>query len=275
MIYDIPKRTSNLYPFIIDFIDNHTMEKNSNSYISNINKTDKITGSEMVNLCLEINRILGVNKTSLGDGTSVICDKNKESMDLSFIKLIERGTTFYMNLGFDFETENSSNVMFYYRYTNKKDFVKELNRVLDAIRKIKTEELIREYKNTLKLTTKIIEENYKKPLEIIKEDNGHNIHDNIHYVENPKDKISDIITECKEVLDILNKHKNETYFYKVLVKTFKESCDDYIILLKHIVDNTRYQIIYGNKKITKDYSKNFRLLYSYRARFWYTYDFTK
>jgi len=273
MIYNIPKRTSNLYPFIIDFIDRYTMEKNNNSYISNINKTKNISGSEMVKLCLEINKILGVNKTSLGDGTSVICDKNKENMDLSFIKLIEKGMTFYMKFGFDFEFENKSDVFLYYRYTDKKEFIKELNRVLDNIRKIKTKDLIKEYNETLNLITKIIQENYKNTFEIIKEDSYHNIRNNIYYVENPKDKINEIITECKEVLDILHKYKNEKYFYKIMVKIFNDECDKYLILLKYIVDNLRYQIIYGNKKITRDYLKNFRLLYICRGAFWFTYNF--
>jgi hypothetical protein len=72
----------------------------------------------MVQICLEINRILGVENIFLGDGTQVKCEKNNEKMDLSLLKLIERGMTFYMNLGFDFDVTNCD--WLYNRFSNKK-----------------------------------------------------------------------------------------------------------------------------------------------------------
>ena len=45
MIYDIPHRTTHLTPFIIDFIDILTGTTNNNSYISNIHKTNLLSGS--------------------------------------------------------------------------------------------------------------------------------------------------------------------------------------------------------------------------------------
>ena len=73
MIYDIPYRTSVLTPFIIDFIDLHSGDAQNNSYIKNIQKTDKLSGTEMVRLCLRINEILGAQKVYLRDGSQTLC----------------------------------------------------------------------------------------------------------------------------------------------------------------------------------------------------------
>ncbi len=45
-------------------------------------------------------------------------------MDLSYIKLIERGTTFYMNLDFDFEVIDKD--WFYKRFSSTKELKKKI-----------------------------------------------------------------------------------------------------------------------------------------------------
>lgn len=57
--FDIPKRTTVLVPFIIDFIDPISGDTNNNTSIVSIQKTDKISGSNMIKICLNINQILG------------------------------------------------------------------------------------------------------------------------------------------------------------------------------------------------------------------------
>ena len=272
MIYDIPHRTTHLTPFIIDFIDHIKLEKNNITYISNIQKTKEISGSTMVKICLEINRILGVEKTLLGDGTRIFCEKTKEELDLSFIKLIERGTTFYMNLGFDFEMSSAESIFFYWRISSKEELEKRVKSLIENIRSIKTQDLIKEYKNILDLIIEIIKDNYKQKLEILKDNSNPSKQSEI-YSENPKEKLSDIFTECKEVLDILNKYSDEQYFYKILVKLFKDSCEEYSKLLKYIVENQRTNIIYGDTEIKREYFINFKYLTDYRSWYWYSYTF--
>ena len=65
MYYDIPKRTTKFKPFLIDFIDVVKAKKNNNTYISNIQRTNKISGTQLVKICLKINEILGAEKTLL------------------------------------------------------------------------------------------------------------------------------------------------------------------------------------------------------------------
>ncbi len=90
--YDEPDRTDELYPFKIAFFDPIVNKINGNSYIANIRKTKKISGSTMVKLVLEINRILKVKKTFLWDGSSIQC--HNEEIDLGLMKVFEKGHTF-------------------------------------------------------------------------------------------------------------------------------------------------------------------------------------
>ncbi len=273
MYYDIPYRKSDLFPFIIDFIDNINLKKNNFSYIAHIHRTDMISGTNIVKICLEINRILGAKKTILSDGTLIVCDKNNSELDLSFIKLLERGTTFYMKLGFEFEI--NTNINMYYRFINKNKLEKEVKRLLHNIRNIKTTNIIKEYENTLNLINKIIKDNYNKKFDIIYDSSNPSL-TNEYYSENPKEKINSILYECKEVLDILNKYKNIDKFdkfYKVLIELFNNSCDKYSILLSYVVNNRRKKIIYDKYIINRKYILDFKYLYIYRDWYLFSYSF--
>ncbi len=271
MVLDIPHRTTKLTPFIIDFFDNIKAVKNNNSYITNIQKTDRLSGTDLVKICLQINKILGAEKTLISDGAEIYCDKSNEPMDLSFIKLLEKDKTFYMGLGFEFEITNTQ--FPYYRIENKTQLENHVNKIIKNIRKIKTIGIIREYTNTLELMTEIITDNYKKKFEILLMDFNSINKQGYIYVEKPETKINEIILESKQVLDILNKYKDEKQFYKILVKIFRDNCDEYVILYKYIVENLRTQIIYGNNKITRDYVNDFNELITYRYIYLYSYTF--
>lgn len=270
MLYDIPHRISIYTPFIIDFIDYFNLEKNNNSYISNIQKTNNISGSDMVKICLKINKILGAKKTLLEDYTTVTTVN--EEFDLPFLKLIERGTTFYMDLGFKFEFGSVLNVFFYYRFTDEQKFLKELNKILNKIKKLKIKKLIKKYNDTLDLLNIIIKDNYIHKLEILNDNSDPTRHDEI-YVEHPKEKIIDIFIECVKVLDILNKYSHEKYLYKIFIKLFKEAKDEYSIILRYIAKNNRSKLIYNNKIISRDYLGYFKFLLNYRYRYQFSYTF--
>ena len=268
MIYDIPKRTYDLTPFIIEFIDPITMEKNNTTYISNIHRTEKISGSDMVKICIEINRILGAEKTILGDGTRVKCEKTNEELDLSLLKLLERKKTFYMNLGFDYEITKDR--FFHLRIEDKKEFIKKIDELIDKVREIEIEDIIKEYESILEMMIKIIKENYEGEFEIKK-----SVWDPIYkdkYEEKPKEKIMEIIEESKKVLEVLNKYKDYKYLYKVMIKIFKDNCDEYSIINKYIIENQRTEIKYNDKIIKRTYVKDVNLLVDLRY-IWYSYTF--
>ena len=103
LCYDIDNRTYDLAPFKITFHDPTIVpsQLNNNSYISNIHKTEQITGSEMIEIALTINKMLNVKKTYIHDGTKIKCGTLE--YDLSYMKLLEKNTTFYMKFGFKFK----------------------------------------------------------------------------------------------------------------------------------------------------------------------------
>ena len=265
MMYNTPKRRTSLLPFKIDFIDPILIKKNNNTYIPDINKTDQISGSDMVIICLEIQRILGAYSTSLRDGTEIACNKTGEIMDLSYLKLIEKGLTFYMSLGFDFNVNEKM------EYKLKK----EIERIIKNIRNIKTKKIIKEYENTISLVKKIIKNNDNNNFEIILAKVDQSCHDklNVWYREPNIEYLKYLINESFDVLHVLYKYQDYKQFYTILVKLFKDDCNEYNLLHKAVISNLRYKIIYKNKIIVRDYLKDFGLLYVYRNTYEYIYTF--
>jgi hypothetical protein len=178
-------------------------------------------------------------------------------MDLSYIKLIERGTTFYMNLGFDFEVTDKD--WFYKRFSSTKELKKKIYSLIKKIRTIKTVSLINEYEATISLITKIIKDNYNGKFEIL-------------YNNSNLTKEAEIFDECKTMLEILNKYKNIDKFYLILVKTFRETCEEYTTLNKYIMENDRTKIIYDKTVIKRNYVIDFDLLKNLRYSM-YSYSF--
>lgn len=74
------------------------------------------------------------------------------------------------------------------------------------------------------------------------------------------------------MLEILNKYKNIDKFYLILVKTFRETCDEYTTLIKYILENNRTKIIYDKTLIKRNYIIDFFLLKNLRYSM-YSYTF--
>ena len=103
LIYDIGIYEEKEYPFRILFSDGEPPELGNDVHINHIHKTDDISGSEMVNLVLEILKKLQVKYASIYDGTKINCGDSK--MDLSFLKLIEKKRSFYEKFGFRYSVK--------------------------------------------------------------------------------------------------------------------------------------------------------------------------
>jgi hypothetical protein len=274
MMYDIPNRTTTLAPFIIDFIDPFKSVVNNNTYIANIQKTKDISGSNMTKICLAINRILGVTKTSLGDGTQITCEKTKQELDLSYIKLIERGTTFYMNLGFQFDAnKEQSTPLYFYKFNDQESILKHVNMLINNIKSIKTTDIIKELENTFDIINEAVKGNYSKKLKILYNKYPNPTRDNIICENDPEQKLVDIFKESKDVLDILYEYKNEKFIHKILINLFKTSCEKYFILYKYFVENERMELSYGKKAVGRRYRQYFEQLAVIKNWYWYFYTF--
>jgi hypothetical protein len=274
LVYDIPNRTYTLQPLIIDFIDIVTYKLNNNSHIFAIHKTDDITGTEMVHLALQINKVFGVEKTDLIDIAKI--NHNDIDIDLSFMKLIEYNNTFYMRCGFDFHI--SSHQYPSWHYESKDKLKDKINNLISSIHSIKTSNLINEYYNTLDLLNNYIKNinkfTPKKPLIIMLENESIPLENKEKFQKKPEDEISNIFQESYEVLKILHKYTDIVYLYEILIKLLKENLDEFVILYKHIIMNKRTKIIYDNSAVNRDYIFDINVLFSLRNVYVYSYLFS-
>lgn len=261
-------RATYLAPFRIDFYNVITGEIKNESYISDIHKTNDISGTDLVKLCLEINRKLLVRKTYIDDGSSIVC--NGYQLSLAFIKLLERKQTFYMKLGFDYEINNCELAMF--KFASKRELKKKISDIIDNIRKIKTSDLITEMNDTIDLITRIVKENYKQKLTV---SHARIFPFQTFDVETPANNISFAMDDCLKVLPILINNRHHKYFYKILVDLFKNKCTDYVLLQSVFCYSTRYQISYGKTTIKRPYVVDFMTLNRYSDKYMFSYQFEK
>lgn len=246
--YNIGRRETELYPFQIDFITQFNV--GNDAYIANINKTDKISGSNMINLVLEILKKLNTNIATLFDGTLVDCTEEIK-MDLSFLKLIEKKKSFYEKFGFKYDIYSSYTKGF---FNTNKDLYKKLHSDISKFRKIKISYYKKLYTEVINMISTIfIKQDYQnvdiKVAQIDMWDND--------YFYKPKDEnrsyLIELISSLENVLRIFNNSKN-TLLYKLMIELFndKKKCIDYGIIMKNIINNRLYLIKYKNKKITFD-----------------------
>lgn len=266
LFYDTPRRDTELMPFKINFIHPYTAEKSDVSYIDSINKTIKYSGSTLVRLCIEINRALGVSKILLSDGAQINC--GDISMDLSFIKLIEKGATFYQSLGFDFEMPDTS-VYFMYQFPDLKSLHAEIDTLIDNIRKITVAELIEENKRILDLCHHAIRDN--KPYKFTKKIYGTFF--NITEIWR-EPNIVEIMHRAAQNISILS-GLGTKYLYQGLVWAFKNHIELYHVLSKDIVMDTTSELSYGGETIRRDYVLHFSKLIKYKNSLNYSYIFKK
>ena len=259
LVYDQPERIHDLIPFKIDFCDKNTLEKNNVTYIANIHKTDKISGSVMVTLVLNIQRKLNVEKTYLHDGASVKC--NKKKMYLSQLKMIEKFRTFYMKFGFEMVVKGDYPP---FRNINKKQQQQYLKTLINNIKAIKIKDVIKDFNKIIYIISEVVKKNDYKNFKIQHLDNIGIITDVGHYYQNnPKEDIPQIFRDCYLILNILNNTK-EKLLYKYLIKLFndKNKCNDYITIWEYFEQN-KYNIISYKKKVVKrDYIELFQLLHA-------------
>ena len=243
--YNIENKTHELYPFSIEFKDPITRLLNNNTYIRNIHKTEYISGSEMITIVITINKILNVKKIYINDGAQIQC--GIFNYDLTYMKLLEKNTTFYMKFGFKFII--SPHDMIQFNTNNEKH--KYIMNLISKCRKIKIITIRKMYLNLLKILNLIISEqkyNYLK----IQLYNPYNP-DNFWYIENTKDYIYDLFIETKSMLKLFD-NVEDTYLHKFMILLFndKEKCIKLNFINKYLISSEIYKIIY--KKMEINYS---------------------
>lgn len=272
LFYDYPHRTTRMKPFSIYFLDPNTSELNSNSYIANIHKTDIISGSDMIRIVLEINRKLNVKKTSLNDGAHITCNE-KNTIDLSFFKLIEYGLTFYMKFGFEFEINNKE--FFDIHFDNIKQLKTKLHELIGKIRKIKVKSIISEYEKTMYILAHTIKTQAYDDFSIELFYGGSTYKpQELYEQDDPNKQINQLFIECHTVLDILNR-TNRIYLYEYLIDLFNNPvrCVDYMILINYLAETDRHSVRIGKISVKRSYPQLFDYLTKIRYRYSYVYHF--
>jgi hypothetical protein len=84
-------------------------DNNKNIYISNISKSNKLSGKNFVKLAEIIAKKIGASYVYLYDGTSALCknDKPFNEVDLSLYLLLKNKKTYYQSLGYNLDIESS------------------------------------------------------------------------------------------------------------------------------------------------------------------------
>ena len=268
LIYDQPKRIHDLLPFTIIFYDIKEFQKNNITYIGNIHKTNKISGSKMVLFVLEIQRKLNVVKTYLHDGATIKC--NGISMNLSKFKMIEKFKTFYMKFGFEISIKSDWTMS----YKNKKEQQTFLIKLINNIKKIKINNLINDFNQIINILSTVIKNNDYKNFKIqhISDFISKNNIYNYYYQHDPEEDISKIFNDCFQILKILNKTKQK-YLYKYLIELFndKKKCLDYLTITNYFEQNKFNIISYKKKVIKRNYISLFKLLNAFIH--WGTYEY--
>ena len=267
LCYDIDNRTYDLAPFKITFHDPTIVPKqlNNNSYISNIHKTEQITGTEMVEIALTINKMLNVKKTYIHDGTNIKCGTLE--YDLSYMKLLEKNTTFYMKFGFKFRIGSHDFIRF---NTNDEKHIFIVN-VISKCRKIEIKSVLNMYLRISDLLHLIIkQQDYSKlKIQLIEPYDK----TNIWYKDKSHDSLIELFTETKLMIELL-KNANFKYLYKFMLFLFndKEKCIKLDSIYKYIIGNRTYKIIYKNITISYDFLFCFKILKALRyTMFEYTF----
>ncbi len=271
LIYDVEGRDFELYPLKINFIDMYKIKLNDTVYISNIHKTNELTGSQIVKFALELLKRLGTKKVYIYDGTTVKCLSNSMHYDLSFLKLLEKGKTFYMNFGFDFD---NIGLDYSKAFTSPNQYKQYVKKTIAACKKIKVKQIVNEYKKILHMCYLVIKSGDYENLKV----KCRNAYTNMLKFESRntwicKKNITDLVYEAKEMLDLLAKAQTK-YLYDFMIQLFSspDKCWAYDIIIKNMLDNQMYLIEYNGTKISREYFESFFMLRFLRYNI-YTFKF--
>jgi hypothetical protein len=263
------ERDFDLRLFKINFINSQTGELDNDAYIASIHRDEKqnVSGTDMVKLCLEICRVLGVKKVLLNDGAEVKCDN--DIIDLAFVKLLEYNKTFYMKLGFDIEITNDQFI--YQRYNNKSKLKRQIGKYLDQIRKTKVADVVDNYEQLLDLLVELAKSgDYDNFRILFKDRNSLNLAEE-YYKKQTTNVPWDLFDECVAMLRSLKIVKGE-FLGEALVDAFKNNCANYVQLIKYLNSNI-YQVSLGSKSVIRKHVMPFNQFAALRYWFRFSYVF--
>jgi len=239
---------------MIDFYDREQNEKNGNSYIGYIEKSKYASGTNLIKLCLALQKALNVKKTVLFDQATIDC--HGKEMDLSFIKLLEKEATYYMSRGFTI-TPNKK-LVFYDKPAD--EIAKIINNGIKVLKSIKVKDIINEANAFIDLATKAVKKTYShKIIKTYVNTPYEGVEIRNHDITNYRQEFNSIFMNNSKILSylLLTKHK---YLYTYLIDQFKHHCDDYNDIYSAIFENYIYSFNYENVTIKRPYILEYQKL---------------
>lgn len=237
----------------IDFYDKELIQNNDNSYIGYIQKSKYASGSSLVKFSLALQRALGVKKTMLYDGATMDC--HGKPIDLSFIKLLENGATFYMDRGFIISPNKAS------IFSDKPaaQVAKIINKSIEVLKSIKIKDIKLEAENFIDLAAKAAKENYKHNIiktYVYQSHEGNEI--KTHKITNYRQEFNAMFLNNAKIISLLQ--TNHKYLHTFMIELFKTKCDDYYEIHSSIFENLTYNVKYGNTTIARPYLLSYQNL---------------
>jgi hypothetical protein len=272
LYWDIPQLA--LKPLTIWFFDPVLYRKNNSTYISSIHSTESMSGTETVKLVLDIQKDLGVEKTYLYDGAHIYCDKFR--VDLSFMKMLEKGLTFYMKAGFEFAMETSQE--WYLHFDSQKDLKDYVKQSLEKLHRLEVKKVIQDFEKCLgwihehilagQRDGNITFVNHSTNPSFVEESEA------TIWIEGKRlPELVDYYRECAALVYVLRRSQDK-YLVSYILNLFrKNNCNDSEVIRMMLFDKVPSRIVFKNKVIDLWYIQLFAMIKSIRANFLMSFTF--
>ncbi len=249
--------------FNIDFYDNSKI--GSNVYISYIHKLDdpSISGSDIVRFVLKFLKKLNTKKAYLIDRASVECKGTNTKMDLSIIKILTNGLTFYTKLGFKLFLGYVRSPE--YKLSDKQ-IIEHLNINLDIIRNIKISDILHDYKNIKKIINSVVITGKYDKLKIklldIYDPGYYDYNNNPDYfIDDNVANIKNLFSEIQIIEPILIAGKKYRNLRDLIISLATTQCTEFVIFQKFFLKSDATEILFDKIYIERPYIKAYYTLY--------------
>lgn len=231
-------------PLRITFINTINGEHDGTIEFSSIRKINDISGTTLVKLAIKLSTILGFKKGVLLDRASIWCHGD-EDFDLSLMKLIDSGKTFYEDLGFKPLMNDTIHV--YYKYKSIDSLLKKRDKLIKNIKNVKISDLLKLYNESIEL----LKQNGTSVMSI-----RDTLQDyDVHYIQsgNYDNFIKNLISSFEEVSRTMRISKKEL-LGDFIVDLARMNCDKYGSISKFLTNgNYVYIIKNGETEIRHHY----------------------
>jgi hypothetical protein len=261
--YDPTYEQETFSPLRIEFVNEFTGKVDGCVAVDAIKKTDTIPGKEMVNIAIKLCKILRCKKLYLMDRATIHCN-NIDTFDLSMMKLLESGKTFYEECGFIPSIDQCNFV--YVKHFSLESLMKRRSYLIGKIRNTKIKDIISLYNESIEL----LRMQGTKVFSIYKSLGEHEIF--AIKSNNWPDYIDSVISSYTEIIRTMNVSKKEL-LGEYLIDMSRLNCDKYSSIMKFILDqhNIIYLIKNGDKSIKHEYILYLDELKSIKNDYYYEY----